>query len=96
MNEQQIQTKITNYLKSIGAYTFKTITSNKAGVPDLIACVEGKFIAIEVKQHGGRVSELQKYHQELIKRSGGVAMVAYSVDEVKANLIQLTNKCIKD
>lgn len=83
--EKHIETKIRGYLDGLGAYHVKTHGSvySRAGVPDIIACVNGKFIAIEVKRPRGVVSELQKANIELIKRAGGVAFIAYSVEEVK-------------
>ncbi|MEN4053279.1 VRR-NUC domain-containing protein [Sulfurimonas sp. NWX79] len=88
MNEQQIQKKIIDYLKSIGAYTVKTIVTNSSGTPDLLMSFKGHFIAIEVKAAKGRVSELQKWHLEQVRKSGGIAFVAKSVDEVKLGLFK--------
>jgi Holliday junction resolvase len=83
MRESQIQKKIIEYLNEIGAYTIKTISTNRNGCPDVICCLNGLFIALEVKAENGRLSKLQEYHQEQIKNSGGVAAVVKSVDEVK-------------
>jgi len=88
MSEQQIQKKIIDYLKSIGAYTVKTIVTNSSGTPDLLVSFKGNFIAIEVKAANGRVSELQKWHLDQIRKSGGIAFVAKSVDEVKLGLLK--------
>lgn len=86
--EKQIENQIKGYLDSINAWHIKTHGNmfSKAGTPDLIACINGKFVAIEVKQPGGVVSALQKAHIKLIERSGGVAFVAYSLEEAKRNL----------
>ena len=86
MLEQQIQTKILKYLKEIGAYSVKTIQTSKSGTPDILCCLNGKFIAIEVKRKGGIVSALQSYTIEQIQKAGGIAFVAYSVEEVKEML----------
>ena len=83
MTEQQLQRKITQWLKSKEIYHFKVISANKKGVPDVIACVDGLFVAIEVKLPSGRVSELQDYNIEQITGSGGLAFVARSLDYVK-------------
>jgi len=88
MNEQQIQKKIIDYLRSIGAYTVKTIVTNSSGTPDLLVSFKGHFIAIEVKAAKGRVSELQKWHLDQIRKSSGIAFVAKSVDEVKLGLFK--------
>lgn len=86
--EKKIENQIKRYLDSIGAWHIKTHGSmfSKSGTPDIIACINGHFVAIEVKKPGGVVSELQKYHIEQIEESGGIAFVAYSLDETKQYL----------
>lgn len=86
MKEQDIQRAITKWLESQGGYVVKVIQANRAGVADVLCCLDGKFIAIEVKTLSGRVAPLQEYHQELVGRAGGVAMIARSLKEVKENL----------
>ena len=88
MSEKRIENSIQRYLDSLGAYHIKNHGSvySRAGTPDITACLNGNFIAIEVKQPGGVVSALQSAHIELIKRAGGVAFVAYSLAEAKENL----------
>ncbi len=85
--EQRIQTKIMSYLKEEGHYAFKTVTLGKKGVPDIIACIHGKFFAFEVKSPKGKPTELQKWNLRQIGRSGGIAAVVYSVEDV-INLIK--------
>ena len=86
MTEQQIQSKILKYLEANNFYVFKTINTNKRGVPDIIALYDGKYIAIEVKRRGNRPTQLQEEHLSMIENAGGIAMVAYSLDEVKEQL----------
>ncbi|MEI3596880.1 MULTISPECIES: VRR-NUC domain-containing protein [unclassified Oceanobacillus] len=88
MSEKRIENAIQRYLDSLGAYHIKNHGSiySRAGTPDITACVNGKFVAIEVKQPGGVVSPLQAAHIELIRKSGGAAFVAYSLEEAKENL----------
>ena len=85
-NEQAIQKQISNYLESVGAYTFKVIEANRSGVADICACLNGSYIAIEVKKPGGVTSAIQKVHIDLVRAAGGTSFVAYSVDDVKAQL----------
>lgn len=49
----------------------------KSGIPDLIACVNGVFMGVEVKASNGRASELQKLNVRRINQSGGVGVVLY-------------------
>jgi len=89
MKESAINRKIQRLLADKGAYVVKTIATNRAGVPDILACLDGKFIAIEGKTATGVVSRLQEAHLRQIKAAGGVAVVAKSVDEVRDLLIKL-------
>lgn len=84
MLEKQVENKIKKWLEENNYWYFKVHGGafQKTGVPDLIACVKGKFVAIEVKRsNGGIISELQKAQIQKIKDSGGIAGVASSIDE---------------
>ena len=91
MTEQDIQRKIIKYLESIGAYVVKVVASNKSGTPDIIACYRGIFLAIEVKRPETKtnVSELQIYNIKKIKDAGGVAIVSWDLDTVKATIEEI-------
>lgn len=86
--EKRIENKIKRYLDSIGAYYIKTHGNmfSKAGTPDILACIKGRFVGIEVKQPGGVVSKLQEANIRLIQNAGGVAFVADSLEEAKRHL----------
>ena len=86
MKEQDIQRKIIKYLESVGAYVVKVVASNKSGTPDILACYRGIFLAIEVKRPETKtnVSELQEYNIKKIKEAGGIAIVSWDLDAVKA------------
>lgn len=49
----------------------------KSGIPDLLICCNGYFVAVEVKAENGKPSELQLWNIEEIKKAGGIAMVLY-------------------
>lgn len=87
-SEKTIENEIKGYLDSIGAFHIKTHGSmfSKAGTPDILACINGYFVGIEVKQPGGVVSELQKAKIKLIQQAGGISFVAYSLEEAKTYL----------
>jgi hypothetical protein len=79
MREKPFELKLRKYLESRGHWVVKYFANGytKSGIPDLLACVNGRFVAIEVKGDGGNVSPLQVYTIGKIKDSGGVAMVVY-------------------
>ena len=49
----------------------------KSGIPDILCCVNGFMVAVEVKASNGRASELQKLNVRRINKSGGVALFLY-------------------
>lgn len=57
-----------------------------AGIPDIIACIDGRFYAFEVKQPSGRLTRLQEATLEKLRAAGGTALMVTSVEEVKAAL----------
>lgn len=59
------------------------------GVPDLIMCAGGKFIGIEVKAEGKKVTLLQADQLQRIESSGGVAMALAGKDAVDKLRIML-------
>lgn len=82
-HEKTFENKIKKFLKSQCAYFFKYWgggTFTKAGIPDIIACVNGQFMGIEVKASCGRPSELQIYNLKQIDEVGGFAILLYPED----------------
>lgn len=69
MTEQQIQKKRIKELEEKGYYVIKLIKTNKNGIPDLIAIPPGsKVLFSEVKTPKGKVSKLQEYRLEELKK----------------------------
>lgn len=77
--EKNFENKIKRFIKSIGGYEVKFFANayTRKGVPDILACVNGKFWGIEAKSSAGKPSELQVYNIRLIRAAGGNAMVVY-------------------
>jgi len=88
MKEQAYQKKITTYLESVGAYVVKVVASSKKGVPDILACYKGTFIAIEVKTPLTRsnTTKLQDYNLKKVRESEGFALVAVDVEDIYPTL----------
>lgn len=85
MNEKSLENKIKKYLKDNGHYYMKIHGSavGKAGIPDILCCINGFFVGVEVKNPNGKgiLSELQKYNIENIIKSGGYAEAIASYDD---------------
>jgi hypothetical protein len=85
-NEAKFQTYVLKRLKQLPKNrlkVFKTMKSNEMGVSDLILCVDGKFVAIELKHKGNQPTEHQRLFIEAIRLSGGLAGCAWSWADVK-------------
>ena len=93
MNEKRFEMKIRKELEKYNAWVLKTWSNGiqRAGIPDLIICLNGHFVGIEVKAEKGKPSELQKYNIKKIKEAGGIAMIVYPDDfeDIKKLLEQL-------
>jgi Holliday junction resolvase len=76
--EKRVKTKVESILKAEGAYYFFPATHGygRSGVPDIIACVAGHFLAIECKAGTNKPTALQVREIENIRLAGGVAVVA--------------------
>jgi Holliday junction resolvase len=83
--EAKVGHKIRKFLMDRGVFVFKVHGSGMmmAGLPDLIACVQGRYVGIEVKMPGNKPSERQLYVHNLIRNAGGECIVAYGLDEVR-------------
>lgn len=84
--EQQIQKKIIDYLDSLDkSYVVKVVSATRSGVPDILCCISGSFVGIEVKKPESRnnASKLQDYNLGLIENADGYSLVAYNVEMVK-------------
>ena len=87
MNESDIVRAIMKYLKSVPkCFCWKEHGGmyGTAGIPDIIACINGHFFGFEVKTDVGKPTKLQEATIRKIHASGGTAVVVRSVDEVKA------------
>lgn len=76
--EGKVKAKIVRVLKEEGVYYFFPATHGygRSGVPDIIACVRGQFLAIECKAGKNKPTTLQVNEIEAIRRAGGTAVVA--------------------
>ena len=79
MKEKTFENQVKQFLKDNGAWFVKTWSNGiqRKGIPDIIACVNGYFIGIELKAENGKPSELQKWNVKKIREAGGVAIVLY-------------------
>lgn len=67
--------------------------SQRSGVPDILVCLKGKLIAIELKREdgSGEPSEQQIIECKKINKAGGVAIISDDFNEVKFLLNSIYN-----
>jgi len=75
--EAKVKRKVTEQLRSIGAYYFFPATGGygKSGVPDIVGCDNGKFFGIECKAGKNTPTALQQKNLDDIASVGGSAVV---------------------
>lgn len=74
------------FLEDEGCWFVKFFANayTKSGIPDILCCCNGWFLAIEVKAPNGRPSELQKRNIRKIKESGyGVILYPDQFEDFK-------------
>lgn len=80
--ETRLVNKILKALKAQGGWWIKIHGSpfQVSGVPDIVGCYAGRFIALEVKMPGleGTASSRQVYIMDKIKGAGGITTVVSS------------------
>ena len=94
--EKNFENKIKKYLKDNGCWYVKYFANRmtKSGIPDILACVNSYFVAIEVKASNGKPSELQIYHRDEIRKAGGISIILYpeQFDDFKLLIDDLINR----
>ena len=93
MLEKDIVNAIMRYLKNVPeCFAWKTHGGlyGTAGIPDIVACIDGQFFAFEVKQPGGKLTKIQEATIRKINEAGGKAYKVTSVKNVNAILLEVT------
>jgi len=85
--EGRVKDAVRKILNHLDVYHFMPPGNGfgRAGIPDIIGCMNGKFIAIECKAGKGKTTALQERELEWIGDAGGFAFVARedNLDELK-------------
>lgn len=88
--EGKVKAAVRKLLVEFGIYYFSPSANGygRAGIPDIICCFGGRFIAIECKAGKGTTTALQDRELAAIRTAGGMAMVVNetNIDELKEKL----------
>lgn len=85
--ESKVKARIHAALKAAGAYAVNYIGGQYAnnGTPDILACVDCRFVAIEAKAGRGKPTALQIRALRQIEEAGGLALV---INETNLDYLQ--------
>lgn len=93
--EGRVKAKVSAILKKYNAYYFYPATGGygRSGVPDVVACVMGKFVGIECKAGKNDVTALQQRELQRIIDSLGRALIVRetNLDELEALIKELSD-----
>jgi Holliday junction resolvase len=85
--EAKVKANVRKLLDELKIYHFMPPANGfgRAGIPDIIGCMDGQFIAIECKAGKGTTTALQGRELNAILNSGGTVFIAreHNLDELK-------------
>ena len=93
--ESRVKAKVSAILKKHNVYFFYPATGGygRSGIPDVIACVRGRFVGIECKAGDNNPTALQQRELQRIIDSLGSALVVRetNLDELDLLIKELVN-----
>jgi Holliday junction resolvase len=86
--EGKVKKEVIAYLNERGAYFFMPVTGGygRSGVPDIVACLNGKFVGIECKAGDNQPTALQVKNLKAIRSAGGLSFCVNSVKLLREQL----------
>lgn len=75
--EAKVKKKVKEILDQMEVYHFSPMQNGmgRAGIPDIIGCLDGQFLGIECKAGRGTTTALQERELTRIQNAGGYALV---------------------
>jgi hypothetical protein len=104
--EGRVKAKVKALLDKYNIYYFMPTTGGygRSGIPDIIACLRGRFLAIECKAGSNKPTALQERELDRIEESGGIAYVINDIGDpnlesfegaLRAFIVDLTSYPLK-
>ena len=92
--EAKVKEAVVKILKEYDVYYFFPVQMGmgRSGIPDIICCVDGNFLAIECKANGNKPTPLQERELAAIRKNMGTALV---VDEHNLTIVRDTLEELK-
>lgn len=93
--EGKVKDACKKYLKGIGAWFFMPVSNGmgQVGIPDIICCYKGMFIAVETKAPGKRANTTPNQDRviEAIRNADGWAVVVDNVDQLHEFIVAINS-----
>ena len=94
--EWKVKKAVRLLLDKLGVYHFMPPANGfgRAGIPDIVGCMDGHFIAIECKAGAGKTTALQDRELNAILNHGGTVYIAreHNLDDLKLLLVEKQNE----
>lgn len=90
--EVDLQNRARDFIKNKygpDVWYLKTNDRFRKGIPDIILCFFGMFVAIELKGSNGALTPLQDHNIRLIRRANGFAFEARTIDQIDCALAKI-------
>lgn len=71
----------------VASFRDRAVRFGLRGSADILACVRGRFVAIEAKSRAGRQTSTQLLFEEAVARAGGCYILARDVETVLSTLL---------
>lgn len=86
--ENRVKNKVRDWLKANGAYVFSPVQMG-IGSPtlDLLCCLFGLFVGIEVKAEGKKPTPRQVLSMKAVQNAGGIAVWGDSLETIKQQVM---------
>ena len=85
--ENKVKTKLKKVLDEMGIWHFSPYQAGmgRAGIPDVVGCYNGLFVAFECKANGNKPTALQEREIGAIRTAKGLAFVVdeHNVQDIK-------------
>lgn len=98
VSEAEVQRACLDYLRLCGAWVIRVNGgavmvgkrlvrfTDQTGCPDILCCLQGRFVGVECKRPGGKLRPSQGEQIDALRRAGGLAFVADGLDTLRAAL----------
>ena len=98
--EKNFENRLKKFLEDEGCWFVKFFANayTKSGIPDILCCCHGNFLAVEVKAPNGKPSELQKWNIKKIIEQGGCGVILYpdQFDDFKEMVLSIVYGDFRD